>query len=81
MFFQEILKADRCFGEVWQILHRLGDAGFTESLVAHLNIGTPIILASDVSSWFTNERFNAQFPRINLVRTSDKHCHSVLAAS
>ena len=55
-----------------QILHRPGEAGFTDSLVAHLNKGRPIFLASDASSWFTYERLYVQFSRINLIGRSEK---------
>ena len=55
-----------------QILQRPGEASFTNSLVARLNIGKPIMLASDASSWFAYEQFYIQFSRINRVGRSKK---------
>ena len=63
-----------------QILQRLGEASFTDSLVARLNIGKPIMLASDASSWFAYEQFYVQVSRINRVGRSEKNCHPVFAA-
>ena len=48
------------------------EASFTDSLVARLNIGKPIMLASDASSWFAYEQFYVQFSRINRVGRSKK---------
>ena len=65
-----------------QILQRPGEASFTDdSLVARLNIGKPIMLASDASSWFACEQFYVQFSQINRIGRSEKNCYSVFAAS
>ena len=64
-----------------QILQRPGEASFTDSLVARLNIGKPIMLACDASSWFPCEQFHVQISRINVVGRSEKNCHPVFAAS
>ena len=64
-----------------QILQRPGGASFTDSLVARLNIGKPIMLASNASSWFAYEQFYVQFSRITRVGRSEKNCHPVFAAS
>ena len=63
-----------------QILQRPGEASFTNSLLARLNIGKPIVLASDASSWFAYEQFYVQVSRINRVGRSEKNCHPVFAA-
>ena len=87
-----IMWADKVFragvGPSWmihhcallQILQRPGEASFTDSLVARLNIGKPIMLASDASSWFACDQFYVQIFRINLVG-SEKTCHPVFAPS
>ena len=64
-----------------QILQRPGEASFTDSLVARLNIGKPIMLARDASSWIAYEQLYVQFFGNNRVGRSKKNCHPVFAAS